>query len=272
MKTILVHVSGGPGQAARTQTALDLARAFSGHITFCQPVPPPVVVGDLADGSGWTTVTFSDFAKQAEEARKKVRAALEANLSQEDCSWDWVEVEGFTQDAFVSQTALADIAVVTLEEPDFPFETAEPFLNHVVTNSAAPVLAMPKDATSFNPFGKVLIAWDGSFEAAKAVRKSLPLLNKAEDILALSVGEVTPGKPSLKDLARYLSHYGIKISVDEVADKGTVSDRLTETARAIDASYIVMGAYGHSRLLQTILGGETRRMLTQSAIPIIFAH
>lgn len=272
MKAILVHVSGGPGQAVRTQTGLDLSRAFSGHVTFCQPVPPPVVAGDLVGGAGWSTLTFSDFAKQAEATRKKVRETLEADLKQEDCSWDWVEVEGFTQEAFVSQTALADIAIVTLEEPDFPFETAEPFLNHVVTHSAAPVLAMPKDAKSFNPFGKVLIAWDGSFEAAKAVRRSLPLLSKAEDILAISVGEVAATKPNLKDLARYLSHYGIKISVDEVADTGTVSERLAETARAIDASYIVMGAYGHSRLLQTILGGETRRMLTQSAIPIIFAH
>jgi nucleotide-binding universal stress UspA family protein len=272
MQTILVHISGGQGQSARLQASLDIARAFSGHITLCQPAPPPIVAGGLAPGTIWTTVSFVDMEQTARESREKTKAQVNGIMHGEDVPWDWVDVQGFTQEAFASQTALTDLAVVTLSEEDFPFESNEPFLSHVVTKAACPVLAMPQDATGFDPFGTVLIAWDGSFEAATAVKGALPLLSKASDIIAVSVGPMDPNKPNLTDLAQYLSRAGLSITTDTLAKDGHISDTLMETAKATNASYIVMGAYGHSRLLETILGGETNRMLQQNAIPVLFGH
>lgn len=272
MKTILVHISGTQGQPARLQAGLDIARAFSGHVTLCQPAPPPVVVGGLAPGTVWTMVSFEDIEKASRETRQTVKAQTQAALTHEDVPWDWVEVSGFTQEAFTHQTALADLAVVTLQEEDYPFGTREPFLSHVITHAACPVLAMPQDAASFNAFGNALIAWDGSFEAAKAVKAALPLLRKASDIMAISVGNIDAGKPGLTQLAQYLSREGVSITTDEVAKDGHVSQTLIDIAKTFEASYIVMGAYGHSRLLETILGGETERMLCQSQIPVLFAR
>lgn len=272
MKTILVHISGGQGQDARLQASLDIARAFSGHLTLCQPAPPPIVVGGLAPGTLWTTVSFEDMEATARARRQETKAATNGIMQGEDVPWDWIDVRGFTQEAFASQTALADLAVVTLAEEDGPFENNQPFLSHVVTRSAAPVLAMPPGAKGFDPFGTVLIAWDGSFEAANAVKSALPLLAKASDVIAVSVGAIDETKPSLTDLAQYLSRAGIAATTDTLVKDGPISATLLETAKATGAAYIVMGAYGHSRLLQTILGGETDRMLRQSDMPVLFAH
>lgn len=272
MKNVLVHISGAPGQPARLQAALDIGRSFSGHLLLCQPSPPPVIAGGLAPGTMWTTVTFEDMAKHARARRGAIKTEIQTALEGEDVPWSWQAVEGFSQEAFVSQTALADLAVVTLGEENDPFSDGAPFLKHVVMHSPAPVLAMPQDTNGFNPFGTAMIAWDGSFEAAKAVRGSLPLLAKAESVLAFSIGAVAPDRPDLSALGQYLSRHGITASTDDVAPNGHVSDTLLETAKMVEASYIVMGAYGHSRLLETILGGETERMLNQSQLAIIFAH
>lgn len=271
MKSLLVHVSGGPGQDARVETGLSIARAFASHITFCQPAPPPIVTGALAPGALWSSVTFEDFAKKSEKDRIAQAAALEAKMAKEDVPWDLSMVDGFTQEAFVSQSGLVDLAIVSLLEEDYPFASDAPFLSHVATYSSCPVLALPQDQKSFDPLGAALIAWDGSMEAAKAVKAALPMLKKAASVTALSVGSIV-GKPSLEELGRFLSRHDISVTTDEVPAEGHVSDTLIEAAINLSASYIVMGAYGHSRLLETILGGETERMLRQNSVPVIFGR
>lgn len=271
MKSLLVHVSGGPGQDARVETGLSIARAFSGHITFCQPSPPPIVVGGLAPGTLWSSVTFDDFAKRSEKDRLAQAAALEEKMNNEDVPWDLCVVDGFTQEAFVSQSGLVDLAIVSLLEEDYPFASDAPFLSHVATYSACPVLALPQDHIHFDPLGPALVAWDGSMEAAKAVKAALPMLKKASSVTALSVGSIV-GKPGLEQLGSFLSRHDVAATTDEVPTSGHVSDTLIEAAINLSASYIVMGAYGHSRLLETILGGETERMLRQNKVPVIFGR
>jgi len=272
MKSILVHISGGQGQTARIQASLDIARAFSGQLTLCQPAPPPVVTGGLAPGTLWATVSFEDIEVDAQKRREETKQETTEMMRQEDVPWDWADVRGFTQEAFVSQTPLADLAVVTLAEEDYPFQSNTPFLTHVVTNAASPVLAIPQDAKGFDPFGNVLIGWDGSFEAARAVKAALPMLQKANSVMAVTIGTIDATRPDLSDLARYLSRADVHIEADTIPPEGQISTRLIEHAKAIGASYIVMGAYGHSRILEIILGGETQRMLEQSQIPVFFAH
>lgn len=272
MQSILVQVSGTSAQDARVEAALSIARAFGGHVTFCHPTPPEIVVGGLEAAAVWTMASFEDVAAKTKEFREKTKAQITEKMISEDVQWDWPEIHGFPHEAFVAQSALADIAIVTLLEDDFSFETQERFLGHVVTRAACPVLALPADQVTFNPFGKVLIAWDGSFEAAKAVKLSLSLLQKAEDILLVSVGNIHDRFMNLTDLATYLARHDIHATTDVVPKKGHVSDQLLETAKAIDASYIVMGGYGRPRIVEMVLGGETRRMLKQTNIPVLFAH
>jgi len=272
MKSILVQISGTQAQDARVEAGLSLARAFGGHITFCHPSPPEVVVGGLEAAAVWTMASFEGFNAKTADFRKKTKASLTSKMEGEDMPWDWREVDGFTQEAFVSETALVDIAVVSLADEPYSFQTQEAFLSHVVTNAGCPVLALPATQKIYDPLGKVLIAWDGSFEAAKAVKLSLPLLQKAQDVLVLSVGKIASNRMGLSDIAAYLARHDIPTTTDEVALNGHVSDKLVEVARAIDASTIVMGAYGHPRIVEMVLGGETRRMLQNSTVPVIFAH
>ncbi|MEM7568773.1 MAG: universal stress protein [Pseudomonadota bacterium] len=271
MKSLLVHVSGGPGEAARIEAALKLARTFSGHLTFCQPAPPPLVAGGVAPGTLWSAVTFEDIALKSEEVRAEQRAKIEAKMANEDVPWDLQMVSGFAQEAFVAHSGLYDLAIVSLNEEDYPFAADGPFLSHVVTHAACPVLALPQDAGDFDPLGPALIAWDGSMEAASAVKAALGLLEKSSALTALSVGQIV-GKPHLSELAQYLSRHNLSVTTDAVPQEGHISDTLVDAATRLAASYIVMGAYGHSRVLQTILGGETERMLRQSKVPVLFGR
>ncbi|MEM9880315.1 MAG: universal stress protein, partial [Pseudomonadota bacterium] len=98
------------------------------------------------------------------------------------------------------------------------------------------------------------------------------LLQKASSVMAVTIGSSNASRPDLSDLARYLSRAGVHIEADTIPAEGHVSTQLMQQAKAINAAYIVMGAYSRSRLLETILGGETQRMLAQDEIAVLFAH
>lgn len=140
----------------------------------------------------------------------------------------------------------------------------------------APVLVVPE--TGLNPdFGKrVIVAWNQSNEALSAVRRALPLLKKADDVSIVIVNPPVHS-PERSDpgglLCQMLARHGVRAEVAVLAKTlPRVSDVLLRHASDVDAGLIVMGAYGHSRLREAILGGATRNMLQHAELPVLLAH
>ncbi|MEX3007235.1 universal stress protein [Hoeflea sp. TYP-13] len=147
--------------------------------------------------------------------------------------------------------------------------------NGILFDSGMPVLTLGAEDAPLPEPKRILMAWNGEPEAAKAFHHSLPLLDAAEDIHVVIVdptGYAPRANPG-DDMAAFITRHGRKVTVDTLASAGReVADVLLQHALDKDADLIVMGAYGHTRLREWLLGGTTREMLSKSRLPVLMAH
>ena len=265
MKTILLPIMGDSGMEGRLQAALALARDQKAHLNCAQILPVPYVLW-AGEASG---MTYDLMRRDAEGAAKDLRTEMEARLSKEAVSWDWYVRAGDLVGELIMAARLADIVIVGSGPGD------DGKLSHVATELSVhvpiPVLTIPNDAPVFNPTGPMVIAWNGSAEAANALRNSLPLISRAAKVHLVAIDEASSAFPAA-DAAVFLSRHGIHTELREMATKTSIEETLETADRDIGASCIVMGAYGHSRTREMIFGGVTRHMLQNSSIPLFLSH
>ncbi|APG45939.1 universal stress protein [Phaeobacter porticola] len=168
--------------------------------------------------------------------------------------------------------------LVVLGQPygkDRPAE-AEAIVEAALFEGRAPVLVVPDDCPLPDQPKTVLVAWNESIEAMTAIRKALPIL-RAADVVRVVVIDPPQHGPERSDpgglLCQMLSRQGVKCEIDVLSKTMTrVSDVLNRHAVDTAADLIVMGAYGHSRFREAILGGATRNMLERAKVPVLMAH
>ncbi len=264
MKNVLLLVHDDAGQEARYQTALDLTRAFGGHLTCIDVSVFPVLA---ADYSGVASATL--FADEcARESKNK--ADHEARLAHEDVSWDWIDARGSLVDAVVKAATLADLIVLNRQVDSFSFPDMEDVAGRILTQARKPIVAVPDDLKRFE-LGRALVAWDGRASSAATMRACVPLLVLASQVEIFTVGN-DADRTDPTEAAEYLSRHGIHASVRTVEAGGRKPDQLiVEESARWHADYVVMGAYDHGRLMQTF-GGVTKRLLTSSKLPLVLGH
>jgi nucleotide-binding universal stress UspA family protein len=142
--------------------------------------------------------------------------------------------------------------------------------SRVVMHAQKPVVAVPDSLDQFR-LGRALVAWDGQEASAAALRACVPLLTLADDVEIFTVRDGSE-RVDPSEAAEYLSRHGIHATIRIVEDGLTPVDALIDS-EAIDwqADYIVMGAYSHGRLLE-VFGGVTKRLLANSAVPLVLSH
>lgn len=263
MKTILLHIHDDIAMEARFQAALALARQQGAHLTCLQVLPSPYYPAEAAVSPG----TYELLVEGIEAPARAQRAALEARLRTEMVPWSWRVRTGALVGHLLAEARLADLIVVSLGEETTALST----VGGLIVHGQLPVLAVPAQASQFDPAGPVMIAWNGSGEAANAVRHALPLLRAASKVHIVSIEEANDGLPS-SDLAAYLSRHEIHADVQERRPGSSVEEALVRAAGELGASCIVMGGYGHSRMRELVFGGVTRAMLQDSAVPLLLSH
>jgi nucleotide-binding universal stress UspA family protein len=142
----------------------------------------------------------------------------------------------------------------------------------LIFESGRPVLLLPSNSIRPLGFGRIVVAWDFSGPAARALADSIPLLQRAEQGRLITVVREKPmASGRLEEVARHLSHHDVSAAVEEVDAAGrTIGDALTSAAAESDL--LVMGAFGHSRMRDFILGGATRHMLQEPPLPVFLSH
>ncbi len=266
MKNVLLLVHDDAGQEARLQAALDLTRCLSGHLTCLDIVQIPVLAGSeyYPDAE---LMLLQDARKREEVNGGRIRARLQA----EDVAWSWIDQTGYIAPLLQDSAALADILVLNSSLSDRLAPDMVPTVSDTVLKCGRPILAVPDDSRGID-FGRhVLAAWDGSGPAAEALRAAVPLLASAEGVTIIEIGEIR-GEPA-EEVAAYLSRHGIQPRVEhlEVPEEGVAAGLLAEMNRRQPA-FCIMGAYGHSRLRESVFGGITRKMLTEARVPLFLAH
>lgn len=270
MKTILLPIHEDSGAEARLQVALDLVRAHSGHLDCLQITPLNAYV--VADAFGGVFVLPS-LIDVVNEQVDKLRTETKARLAREDVSWDYRHCDGDPAITIVDASTLSDLIVLSpaLRQPG-PSEPL-PIAGDVAVHARTPVLTVPTSATRFDPAGRVMIAWNGSAEAANAVKAAVPLLKQASAVEIVTIDEGDADTLPPTDACEYLARFGMKPHLRDVSLEGrSVADALLAERERLGAGLVVMGAYGHSRVRELVLGGATRAMLSRCPVPILLTH
>ena len=271
MRSILLHANNDANFAARLQVALDIARAFDAHLTLLQAVSY-----DFTMPGDFYGATVADMLPIARAAADAFRAEVEPRLNAEDVRWDWVEELGLADSRMLQHGALADLAIIGASAPGGQ-RGPSPLAGILAIHGKTPIMVVPDTATGMTVDGPAVVCWNGSLEAARALRAALPLLEKAASVHLLNVREGGNGDeqddvPPLTG-AEYLARHGVACEVVQM-ERGSarVDALLKEAAAARGATLMVMGAYGHARLIETLFGGVTRSMLSAPELPILLAH
>lgn len=210
---------------------------------------------------------LEDAVKAAVTAESPgLRASVEAAVTQIGAMID-----------LVSQRArFADLVVLARPYGKEQGAEAEAVIEAAMFEGRAPVLVVPDSGLGRAVPRRVVVAWNQSREAMAAVRAALPLLKQADQV-AITVIDPPVHGPERSDpggmLCQMLVRHGVRAEVTVLARSlPRVSDVLLRHVRDKDADLLVMGAYGHSRFREAILGGATRNMLEQTTVPVLMAH
>jgi nucleotide-binding universal stress UspA family protein len=265
MKSILLFANDDGDVEARLQVTLDLARAFGAHITCLQITPiEALVVADPYRGA----YAMVELLKAFREREEVHRANVERRLAGEGITWDWLHVEGDPVQSTINRASLADLMVLGLPTGSKGLS----FISAIAVHARTPIFAVPQQCRSFASNGTALVAWNGSPESSHALRASVPLLAKAKKVQLVTVSDDQSGFPATEG-AEYLSRHGIHAELDEWPRQGQrVSDCLFEAASTVAPTYLIAGAYGHTRFREAVLGGVTRELIQFSPLPLFLAH
>ncbi|MEO1731693.1 MAG: universal stress protein [Pseudomonadota bacterium] len=272
MKSILLHIGGDTSMDARLQVALDIARATGAHITCLQAVSYEV----FAPGDFYGSAMAAAMPR-IKEAAQKLRAKIEADLANEDVSWEWQFFSGMAETHLLEQSALHDVILVGPNDIGADgLQVPSSMAGELAIKAPVPILVVPGHAKGFDVTAPVLVAWNGSAESCLALRGAVPLLALSKAIYLASIEEQSDkGRFDFPptDGARYLSRHGIEAELVSIPRcEAKIADTLFSAAQLRECGMIVMGAYGHSRLAELLLGGVTRRSLTDPQLPIFMAH
>jgi len=269
--TILFHVHDDAGLDLRLEAALSLARAASAHLE-CLHVTP-IQAYTVTDTFGGV-FTSGAILQTLEEEAAKLRARLERKLAAEDVSWSYREITGELTGQLVAHAALADLLVAARGAQGFEFAGSSiGFLGDLLSDSRTPILVLSDSPQDFDPEGPALVAWNGSYEAANAVRASVGMLQLSSDVHVIQFEDEKPGYfPSTRPL-EYLSRHGIHAELRAgPRGSGSIAEKLVGYAVENGVSYSVMGGYSHSRAGEFVFGGVPRELLRQCPVPLVMTR
>lgn len=275
-KTIAVYLDDSKHCQARIDVAADLARRFDAHLIGIyptEPIPPahalqdPQLAERLAARSSAATARkalaqelFQSRAGEIDSARREFR----------ELDMDAIEAVKLTY---------ADLIVVGQTDPDERLLNAPPSFPELITLSVGrPVLFIPYFTHAYPTLGtKILVAWNASREATRAVSDALPLLKQAERVTAMVVNAKRDRKAHVDipaaDISLFLARHGVKVEATQsYTDELSVGDDLLVRAADGEFDLLVMGAYGHSRLREIVLGGVTQTLLQHMTVPVLMSH
>jgi nucleotide-binding universal stress UspA family protein len=208
-----------------------------------------------------------------------MRAAFEQAAQRRGISAEWrAPTDGEEADPAL-HARYADLAILGQRNPaaDDDAVIGRPRPEHVTLASGRPILVVPY-AGRFATVGRnIVVAWNASREAARAVADAMPLLASAEAATVLAVdpqiGPGAQGDVPGADIALHLARHGVKVQIERtVSAEVPIGEVLLSRLSDLGADLLVMGAYGHSRTRELLLGGATRSILASMTVPVLMSH
>lgn len=276
-KSLLTVLTDPKIAEASLQQAIKLAQTQDAHLEAVCLGVDRTQTGYYYAGSN-AMIMQETLTRAHAEAAENLEFAQNA-LKKTDIRWS--AEDGVAQIAdlgrHVAQHArFSDLVVLPRPYGEQRGAEAEPIVEAAMFDGRAPVLVMPDTCAPIGQPKRISVAWNESIEAMTAIRKALPLLQGAELVRVVIIDPPTHG-PERSDpggmLSQMLARHGVNCEIDVLSKTmNRVSDVLNRHATDTEAEMIVMGAYGHSRFREAILGGATRNMLEKATVPVFMAH
>jgi nucleotide-binding universal stress UspA family protein len=277
-KTVLVSLNDIDRLTGLLEFSADLATAHSAHIVGLYVIPGPAVYP--AVGPYAVPELIDVFTKYFAEQSKNVRDKFEHVMSQNGLSFEWLEIRATVPE--VSRTVsevgrIADLVIVSEVDRQADIGVEVDFVANVVMDVGRPVLILPRRARSKLRIDQIVCGYNGSKEAARAIHDAVPLLKQAGDVRLVWVDPSksygAAGTLPGADLAESLARHDVKVTAESMPTIGlNAAEALLTRAHDLDAGMVVMGAYGHSRLREYVLGGATRTALSAMSVPLVMSH
>jgi len=278
-RSILIAVDPSPGSEARMATAMQLARRLDCLLVGVAATGVP----DLAGGPR-AAGALAEYAALALDGLRDQAQRL-ADRFRDDCRRHQVahcEVhvdEGDVRAALLRRARRCDLVLMSQADPQSAGHAAERAAGErLVLDGARPVLFVPHAGLHREVGRRVVVAWDGSARSMRAAGDALPLLKTAQGVTLVAWNEGRTPLTALEleacldDGVAWLAAHGIAAAHRLESLTMPIAEAILSTLAALDADLLVMGAYGHSRWGERILGGATRGVLQAMTVPVLMSH
>lgn len=276
-KNLLVHLDPSKSSVKRADAAIALAAEHGAHLTALAAASAPSVPTYVE-----AQIPAALFERARSTLNQELAAAGEAFTTRAKAAGIAHEVRmELAQEPLaelISRHArYVDLAILGQSDPDDPATGAPELSEDVILGCGRPVLMVPYIGAMQAPGRRIVVAWDAGREAARAVNDAMPLLAAADQVLVLIVnprrGPHGHGEEPGSDIATHLARHGVKVEVKVVTQRDlTVADVILSRIADETVDLVVMGAYGHARLREMVLGGVTREMFRSMTVPLFMSH
>ena len=277
--SILVPLDNQPECVTRTQAVLALARSMGSHVTGVAPIEVMDLRASLRASASVVSLPILGRDVLLEDA---TRAALAFDVACEIAGVTARKAlveEGTMSQALNRRGRVNDLLVLTQSDPRANDGQAfkNPEIETTILASARPVLVLPYANAARTLGQRVLVAWDDSHAAARAVADALPLLRRAESVQVMcfngnDLSDEDGRSNDLASVAEWLARHGVTVRTQVEATRIPVAETLLSRAADQGSDLIVMGAFGHARWRERLMGGTTRSVMGTMTVPVLMSH
>lgn len=283
IRDVLVPLFPGVPFDAQLEVAADLALRIKAHTNVVFTRPDPVIaaamVPEMVAAASVVAEAIEVEGKRAQaaafEAVDRWRIAYGLLAAEEDVpagstAAAWHERVGSIAGTMVEIGRLCDIAI--LPKPDSYEAVTEEAFAAMVFDTGRPAIVTPR-SVPLSLFHHIVVAWNGSLQAARAIDGAMPILRQAEKVSIFAPSEDVEGMSYRLGLLEHLSWHGIAAEyLDTENEPADIGKALLDSTTAAHGTMIVMGAYSHSRIREAVLGGVTRHVLRHADVPVLMMH
>ncbi|MEH6402174.1 MAG: universal stress protein [Sneathiella sp.] len=272
IKTILLHLTNDDRLNVRIDVALNIATEHNAHIRALYVVTPATPPTSFM---GYIPPEFVERTRGIEaENAKAASATLKEEAAKRNISVTVIKEEGYAAEIINKHALAADLVIIGQVDPEDDKTAQYQYLaDEMVIGCPCPIFAVPY-AGNFTEFGShILVGWNNTREAGRALKGAMPFMKKAKKVTLLSINPTEDQNHENEAALRHLERHGVNavVKVGHWRDVD-VGNALLDSLVDLNADMLVMGAYGHSRIREMILGGATKEILGHMTAPVLFSH